>query len=203
MPLVQGPVTVSKVEAVLEAAGIKKPELLKMLANAAAPLVQRKLGELDVQQKDADAVAAKLTAMAQTPAKLKAVFAAAMPLVQGPVTVSKVEAVLEAAGIEKPELLEMLANAAAPLVQRKLGELDVQQKDADAVVAKLTAMAQTPEKLKAVFAAAMPLVQGPVTVAKVEAVLTAVGFDKGQVSAMLVDVAAPPLRKYRFLLSPV
>jgi uroporphyrinogen-III synthase len=136
MPLVQGSVTVSKVEALLEAAtGLSKEEVLGMVGRAAKPLVQRKLEELGVQPEDVTTVSTAIEKLitADNKQKLQAVFAAAMPLVQGSVTVSKVEALLEAVDIEPEEVLGMVGRAAKPLVQRKLEELGVQPEDVTTV----------------------------------------------------------------------
>jgi hypothetical protein len=117
-------VTVSKVEALLEAAtGLSKEEVLGMVGRAAKPLVQRKLEALDLQPDDLAIVSTAIEKLLteDNKQKLQAVFAAAMPLVQGSVTVSKVEALLEAAtGLSKEEVLDMIGRAAKPLVQRKL-----------------------------------------------------------------------------------
>jgi hypothetical protein len=194
MPLVQGPVTVSKVEALLQAAGISKEQVLGMVGRAAKPLVQCKLEEVGVQPEDVTIVSAVLFELVATDEpKLQAVFAAAMPLVHGPVTVSKVEALLQAVGLTKEQVLAVVDRAANPLVQRKLEEMGVQPEDVATVSAVLLELVATDKpKLQAVFAAAMPLVQGPVTVSKVEALLQAVGLTKEQVLA-LVGRAAKPL----------
>jgi hypothetical protein len=91
------------------------------------PLVQRKLEELDVQPEDLATVSTALDALLakDNTQKLQAVFAAAMSLVQGQLTVSKVEALLEAAGIEKQAVLEMVGRA-AKLVELTPGPFELQ-----------------------------------------------------------------------------
>jgi hypothetical protein len=117
---------------------------------------------------------------------------------------AKVEAVLTAVGVDKDQASAMLVDAAAPLVERKLEEVGVQPKHAAVVSAKLKELlAADTAKAEAVFNAAMPLVGGQVTMAKVEAVLTAVGVEKKQASAMLVDLAVPLPLKHQNPLSPV
>jgi hypothetical protein len=121
-------------EALLKAAtGLSKEEVLGMVGRAAKPLVQRKLGELGVQPDDVATVSTAIEKLliAGNTQKLQAVFAAAMPLVQGPVAVSQVEALLKAAtGLSKEEVLGMVDRATKPLVQRKLEALDVQPAEA-------------------------------------------------------------------------
>jgi hypothetical protein len=154
--------------------------------------VERKLEEVGVQPKHAAAVSAMLEELAGDTAKAKAVFNAAMPLVGGQVTMVKVEAVLAAVGVDKDQASAMLVDAAAPLVERKLKEVGVQPKHTAAVSAMLNELlAADAAKAEAVFNAAMPLVSGQVTMAKVEAVLEAVGVDKDEASVMLVEAAAP------------
>ena len=81
------------------ATGLSKEEVLAMVGRAAKPLVQRKLEELGVQPEDVAIVSTAIEKLVteDNKQKLQAVFAAAMPLVQGSVTVSKVEALLGAA----------------------------------------------------------------------------------------------------------
>jgi hypothetical protein len=86
-----------------------------------------------VQPTHAAAVSAMLKELAGDTAKAKAVFNAAMPLVGGQVTMAKVEAVLDAVGVDKDQASAMLVDAAAPLVERKLEEVGVQPKHAAAV----------------------------------------------------------------------
>jgi hypothetical protein len=155
-------------------------------------VAQCKLEELGVQPDDMATVSQAIDQKAKDEPKLKAVFAAAMPLVQGPLTVAKVEALLEAVGLTKEQVLGMLARSATPLVQRKLEELGVQPEDVTTVSAVLLELVAADEpKLKAVFAAAMPLVQGPLTVAKVEALLEAVGIEKPELVNMLANAVVP------------
>jgi hypothetical protein len=131
--------------------------------------------------------------------KLQAVFAAAMPLVQGPVTVSKVEALLEATtGLSKEEVLGMVGRATNPLVQRKLEALNLHPEDmapGSTAIEKLLTEDNT-QKLQSVFAATMPLVQGPVTVSKVEALLeAATGLSKEEVLGMVGRAAKPLVQR--------
>jgi hypothetical protein len=139
MPLVQGQLAVSKVEALLEAAtGLSKEEVIGMVGRAAKPLVQRKLEALELQPEDVATVSAAIEKLltAGNTLKLQAVFAAAMPLVlvQGSVTVSKVEVLLAAAtGLSQEEVLGMISRAAKPLVHPKLEALGVHPEDVTAV----------------------------------------------------------------------
>jgi hypothetical protein len=107
---------------------------------------------------------------------------------------AKVEAVLEAVGVDKGQASAMLVDAAAPLVKRKLEEVGVQPRHAAVVSTMLKELAGDTAKAEAVFNAAMPLVGGPVTMAKVGAVLEAVGVEKEQADVMLSMAALPPLQ---------
>ena len=83
--------------------------------------------ELGVQAEDLAMISTAIEALLtkDNTEQLKVVFAAAMLLAQGPVTLSKVEVLLEAVGMDKQEVLGMVGRAANPLVQRKLEELGV------------------------------------------------------------------------------
>jgi hypothetical protein len=100
--------------------------------------VERKLEELGVQPKHTAAVSAMLKELlAADAAKAEAVFNAAMPLVGRQVTMAKVEAVLEAVGVDKEQASAMLVDAAAPLVERKLKEVGLQAEQISIAVAAL------------------------------------------------------------------
>jgi hypothetical protein len=115
--------------------------------------------------------------------------------VQGRLTLAKVEALLEAAtGLERKEVLGMVGRAAKPLVQRKLEELDVQPGDVAMMSSAIAKAAADKQTLQAVFAAAIPLVQGRLTVAKVEALLVAVGIDRKEALGMVGRAAKPQVR---------
>jgi hypothetical protein len=90
--------------------------------------------------------------------------------------VSKVEALLQAAtpGLSKEEVLAMVGRAAKPLVQRKLEEVGVLEATQTRLVVLASQSPWEPDQAKAVFAAALPLVQAKPTVAAVEALLLAV-----------------------------
>jgi hypothetical protein len=172
-------------------------ELNKALANTSAlvgkAVIKHFLGEISMQPKHTAVVSAMLKELLPgDAAKAEAVFDAAMPLVVGQVTMAKVEAVLEAVGVDKDQASAMLVEAAAPLVERKLEEVGVQPKHTAVVSVMLKELLPGgAAKAEAVFNAAMPLVGGQVTMAKVEALLGAVGVDKDEASAMLVEAAAP------------
>jgi hypothetical protein len=174
-------------------------------SRALKPLVQRKLEELDLQPEDVAMVSTAIEKLIteDNKKKLQAVFASAMPLVQGPVTVSKVFMLLEAAtGLSKEEVLAMVGRATKPLVQRKLEELGVQPEDVAMVstaIEKLTTEYQR-RSLQAVFAVALPLVQGlvpvPVPVSKVKELLeAATGFPKEEVLGMIGRAAKPLVQR--------
>jgi hypothetical protein len=116
------------------------------------------------------------------------VFNAAMPLVGGQVTMAKVEAVLEAVGVDKQQASAMLVDAAAPLVERKLEEVGVQPEEMSIVKAALTILDDA--CLESVFIASLSLVGGQVTMAKVGAVLEVLDLDQEQVQAISANVAA-------------
>jgi hypothetical protein len=168
-----------------------KKALQQTSALVGQAILNHKLEEVGVQPKHTAAVSAMLKDLAGDAAKTEAVFNATMPLVGGQVTMAKVEAVLDAVGVSKEQASAMLVDVAAPLVERKLEEVGVQPKHTAAVSAMLKDLAGDAAKTEAVFNATMPLVGGQVTMAKVEAVLNAVGVSKEQASAMLVDAAAP------------
>jgi hypothetical protein len=88
--------------------------------------VERKLEEVGVQPKHAAAVSVKLKELAADTAKAEAVFNAAMSLVGGQVAMAKVEAVLEAVGVEKEQVDVMLSMAALPVLQHRVEGLGVQ-----------------------------------------------------------------------------
>jgi hypothetical protein len=186
MPLVQGQLTVTKVEALLgTATGLSKEEVLGIVGRAATPLLQRKLEKLGVQPNDVITVSTALEQLVadDNQQKLQAVFSAAMPLVQGQLTVAKVEALLllllrldqskanvPAAELQK-EVTTMIGGAVKSLVENKLSVLGLAEEHAVKLV-KLAAHAASKEAdARAVFAAAMPLVQGQVTVEKVQVLL--------------------------------
>jgi phosphoribosyl-dephospho-CoA transferase len=164
-----------------------KKNAMAMISRAAKPLVRRKLEELGVQPADLATVSTAIEGAVADEQKLRAVFGAAMPLVQGPLTVAKVEALLEAAtGLERKEVLGMVSRAAKPLVRRKLEELGVQPADLSTVSTAIEGAVEDEQKLRAVFGAAMPLVQGPLTVAKVEVLLeAATGLERKEVLGMV------------------
>jgi hypothetical protein len=114
------------------------------------------------------------------------VFNAALPLVQGNPTVAAVEALLLAVlrldtetkdlGDKqlKAQAMAVIAEAVEPLVQAKLTMLGVPAATQTRLAALVTQATSEPEQAKAVFNAALPLMQGKPTVAAVEALLLAV-----------------------------
>jgi hypothetical protein len=159
-----------------------------MLVDAAAPLVERKLEEVGVQPKHTAAVSAMLKELAGDAAKAEAVFNATMPLVGGQVTMAKVEAVLGAVGVSKEQASAMLVDAAAPLVERKLGEVGLHAEELSAVMDALSSLDDA--CLKSVFIVSLPLVGGQVTMAKVGAVLEVLDLDTERVHAISTKVSA-------------
>jgi hypothetical protein len=160
-----------------------------MLVDAAAPLVERKLEEVGVQPKHTAAVSAMLKQLlAADAAKAEAVFNAAMSLVGGQVTMAKVEAVLEAVGVDKEQASAMLVDAAAPLVERKLEEVGLQAEQISIVMAALASLDDT--CLKPVFVASLSLVGGRVTILKMEAVLELLGLGQEKLQAISAKVSA-------------
>jgi hypothetical protein len=82
------------------------------------------------------------------------------------------------------------------VVRHTLEEVGVQPKHAAAVSAMLKKeLARDTAKVKAVFNAAMPLVGGPVTMAKVGTMLEAVGVEKEQADVMLSMAVLPLLQR--------
>jgi hypothetical protein len=138
-----------------------------------------------------DATQTRLLALvlqaASEPEQAKAVFTAALPLVQGkPATVAAVEALLLAVLRLDPENKELgdselrkqaiavISEAVQPLVQAKLSALGMPEATQTRLAALVLQAASEPEQAKAVFTATLPLAQGKPTVAAVEALLLAV-----------------------------
>jgi hypothetical protein len=198
VPLTQGILDTSKVEAFILAVlkvekGAEytsdeklKTQAMAVIGEAVQPLVQAKLSVLGVPEATQARLAALVLQAASEPEQAKAVFAAVLPLVQGKPTVAAVEALLVAvlrldsengrAGGDtlKAQAMAVIGEAVEPLVHAKLSLLGVPEATQTRLAALVLQAASEPEQAKAVFAAALPLVQGKPTVAAVEALLVAV-----------------------------
>jgi hypothetical protein len=179
-------------------------------------VVKSKLRNLKVGDKNVKRITNIIDTFERDKERVAQLMVAALPLIQGDVDLNKVEVLIIAIlrlekGAEstsdeelKEQAMVVIAEAAKPLVQAKLSALGVPEATQSRLAALMLQAVAEPDQAKAVFAAALPLVQAKPTVAAVEALLLAVlrldpdnkGLGDGELRAQAIEViaeAAEPL----------